>query len=63
MIKIVRTSSENIDFISLVNQLDADLAVRDGDDHSFYDQFNKIDHIKYAVILYKNNEPVACGSN
>ena len=62
MIDIVRTSSKNIDFISLVNQLDADLAVRDGDDHSFYHQFNKIDHIKYAVILYENSKAVACGA-
>ena len=62
MITILRTSSENKDFISLVNLLDADLALRDGNEHSFYHQFNKIDLIKYAVILYENNLAVACGS-
>jgi putative acetyltransferase len=62
MITILRTSSENKDFISLVNLLDADLALRDGDEHSFYHQFNKIDLIKYAVILYENNLAVACGA-
>ncbi|PHR14980.1 MAG: GNAT family N-acetyltransferase [Aequorivita sp.] len=61
--KIVRTESTNKDFIMLVKQLDADLAVRDGDDHPFYDQFNKIDSIKYAVVAYdENNTPVGCGA-
>ncbi len=62
MIKIVRTSSENKDFIGLVKLLDADLAERDGDDHAFYHQFNKIDVIKHAIILYENQKPVGCGA-
>jgi hypothetical protein len=44
MIEIVRTNSDNQDFINLVKLLDADLAIRDREDHSFYAQFNKIDH-------------------
>ncbi len=62
MIKIIRTSSENKDFIGLVKLLDADLAERDGDDHAFYHQFNKIDVIKHAIILYENQKPVGCGA-
>jgi GNAT superfamily N-acetyltransferase len=62
MIKIVRTSSENKDFIDLVKLLDADLAERDGDDHTFYHQFNKIDVIKHAVVLYENQKPLGCGA-
>ena len=62
MIKIVRTSSENKDFIDLVKLLDADLAERDGDDHAFYHQFNKIDIIKHAVVLYENQKPLGCGA-
>lgn len=62
MIEIVRTSSENQDFIALVAKLDADLAVRDGDDHAFYHQFNNIDVIKHAIVLYENQEPVGCGA-
>ena len=42
MTKIIRTDSDNKDFIELVKYLDADLAVKDGDQHSFYNQFNKI---------------------
>ena len=62
MIKFIRTNSEHIDFINLVKLLDTDLAKRDGDDHSFYDQFNKLDNIKHTLVLYINNKPVACGA-
>jgi putative acetyltransferase len=62
MIKIIRTDSNNPDFIDLVKHLDADLAERDGTDHSFYSQFNKINKLKYAVVAYENNKPIACGA-
>jgi len=62
MIQLLRTDSENKDFIELVRKLDADLAERDGKDHSFYAQFNKIDRIKYAVVAYENEKPVGCGA-
>ncbi len=51
MIHLKRSDSENEDFTILVKQLDADLTIRDGDDHPFYDQFNKLDSIKYTVGL------------
>lgn len=35
MITLRRTSSENSDFIQLIKLLDADLAIRDGEDHAF----------------------------
>jgi putative acetyltransferase len=62
MIHCIRTNSENEDFRKLVRELDADLSIRDGDDHSFYSQFNKIDKIKYAIVAYAGNEPVGCGA-
>lgn len=63
MITLLRTDSKNEDFKTLVKQLDADLATRDGDDHLFYDKFNKIDTIKYVAIAYnENNLPVGCGA-
>ena len=62
MITIIKTNSTNADFIELVKQLDADLAERDGNEHAFYHQFNKIDMIKHAVVLYENNVPVGCGA-
>jgi GNAT superfamily N-acetyltransferase len=62
MIKLVRTNSEDIDFITLVKFLDFDLAERDGDEHSFYAQFNKINLIKHVVVLYENGKPIGCGA-
>lgn len=62
MIKLVRTNSKNIDFIKLVKLLDSDLKVRDGEDHEFYNQFNKIDLLNHVVIAYKNNIPISCGA-
>ena len=62
MIRLVRTDSGNQDFIELVKFLDADLAIRDGADHSFYAQFNKIDKIKHVVVAYENNKPIGCGA-
>lgn len=62
MLENVRTNSSNTDFINLVKQLDRDLAVRDGDEHAFYAQFNKVDQIRHVVLLYKNNIAIACGA-
>ena len=62
MITFTRTDSENNDFMSLVALLDADLKVRDGVDHSFYAQYNKIDMIRNAIVCYENNKPVGCGA-
>jgi putative acetyltransferase len=62
MIHCIRTNSENEDFRNLVRELDKDLSIRDGEDHSFYSQFNKIDKIKYAIVAYEGDEPVGCGA-
>jgi len=59
---LIRTDSDNADFRTLVALLDRDLAVRDGDDHTFYAQFNKVDTIKEVVIAYQNGAPVGCGA-
>ncbi|MDN3586583.1 GNAT family N-acetyltransferase [Pedobacter aquatilis] len=59
---LIRTDSNNTDFRELVLLLDKDLAVRDGDEHVFYSQFNKVDAIREVVIAYLNGNPVACGA-
>ncbi|OXB17656.1 N-acetyltransferase [Flavobacterium reichenbachii] len=59
---IKRTNSDDIDFIKLVASLDQDLAIRDGEDHAFYNQFNKIDKIKHTIVYYENDIPVGCGA-
>jgi putative acetyltransferase len=57
-----RTNSDNIDFQKLVEALDADLKIRDGEDNDFYVQFNKITAIKHAIVAYDSNLPVGCGT-
>ncbi|MDB2385551.1 GNAT family N-acetyltransferase [Polaribacter sp.] len=60
--KIVRTNSENQDFVNLVKQLDNYLKITDGDEHEFYNQFNHIAILKHVVVIYKDNIAVACGA-
>ena len=62
MIKLIRTDSSDKDFIELVYLLDKELQIRDGDDHSFYAQYNKIDKIKNVVVLYEDDIAVGCGA-
>ncbi|MEZ5427957.1 MAG: GNAT family N-acetyltransferase [Pyrinomonadaceae bacterium] len=62
MLKIIRTNSENEDFRELVGLLDRDLSIRDGAEHAFYAQFNKIDMIAHAVVAYQAEEAVGCGA-
>lgn len=62
MIILRRTDSDDPDFKALVRLLDADLAERDGADHGFYAQFNKIDKIRHAVVCYENDQPIGCGA-
>jgi N-acetylglutamate synthase-like GNAT family acetyltransferase len=62
MIKLLRTDSENADFRALVALLDADLAIRDGAEHAFYAQFNKINKIRHVVVAMENEIAVGCGA-
>ena len=56
-----RTHSQDSDFKELVKLLDADLVIRDGDEHEFYNQFNKLDAIKHVVVAYEKGEAVGGG--
>ncbi|HAX48695.1 MAG TPA: GNAT family N-acetyltransferase [Ignavibacteria bacterium] len=62
MFKILRTDSENTQFLELVDQLNSDLAVRDGQDRVFYNQFNKLDAIKHVIIVFEDKIPAGCGA-
>jgi putative acetyltransferase len=62
MLSFIRTNSSHPHFVELVKLLDADLAIRDGADHAFYAQFNKINMIQHVIVAYENDVPVACGA-
>ena len=62
MTTTIRTDSGHADFRELVKQLDIYLMGINGDDHDFFDQFNKIDNIKHVVVLYNEGIPSGCGA-
>ena len=62
MYSIIKTNSENKAFQQLVIELDKELAIRDGDEHAFYDQFNKITTIKHVILVYEEDKAVGCGA-
>ncbi|MBK8341588.1 MAG: GNAT family N-acetyltransferase [Flavobacteriales bacterium] len=60
--RLVRTDASDPAFQELVAELDKDLAIRDGKDHAFYAQFNRIDSIRHAVVVMHGTLPVGCGA-
>ena len=62
MITVTRTTSNNPDFEKLVIELDAVLAILDGEDHAFYAQFNKSSALKNAIIAYENETAIGIGA-
>jgi putative acetyltransferase len=58
---IQRTTANDKDFQLLVSQLDYELWNELKEDQATYDQFNKVDNIPTAILVYYHNEPVACG--
>ncbi len=57
-----RTGSSDPDFRELVAELDKDLAIRDGNDHAFFAQFNGSDTIKHVVVVTDGTLAVGCGA-
>jgi len=59
---IKRLDSTHPDFQNLVQLLDTDLAVHNGDDNAFFEQFNTIDKLKNCTVAYIDELPAACGA-
>ena len=62
MLTLFRTDASDPDFVKLVSLLDQELAERDGDDHSFYQQFNHIDRLRHVVIIKEGDQAIGCGA-
>jgi len=56
-----RTDTDDFAFHFLVKLLDQELWKELKEDQSTYDQHNKVPGIATAVLVYYNEEPVACG--
>ena len=61
-IDILKTESHHKDFKKLVYELDLYLTEIDGEDHSFYAQYNQLSQINHCVILYLDGCTVSCGA-
>ncbi len=61
-IVLLRIRGDNKDFTGLVDLLDEVLRESDGDDHTFFAQFNKLDGESKVVVAYMNNIPAGCGA-
>jgi putative acetyltransferase len=57
-----RTNSNHPGFRELVKELDAYLAVIDGDEHDFYAQYNGIESLDHVIVIYEQEKAVACGA-
>jgi putative acetyltransferase len=62
MIVARRMNSEDADFQALVEDLDLDLKIRDGDEHVFYAELNKTGTMKHVVVAYDGEKAVGCGA-
>jgi GNAT superfamily N-acetyltransferase len=58
---IERTSSTNINFQWLIEQLDNELWNELKEDQAQYDQYNKVANLNTVVVVYVNDHPAACG--
>ena len=57
-----RVNSSDSDFRALVKKLDEDLAIRDGEDHRFYAQFNGIENLNNAIVTVLEEKAIGCGA-
>lgn len=62
MINLVRTNAADQEFINLVKLLDQELSKRDGPEHAFYGEFNKIDKIRNVVVAFAEGKAIGCGA-
>lgn len=59
-ITLLHTTSDHADFNALVMKLNADLTMRYGDVQKQYDQYNKVEAIPTAIVVYFDNQPAGC---
>ncbi|HZL11372.1 MAG TPA: GNAT family N-acetyltransferase [Prolixibacteraceae bacterium] len=59
--EFLHTTSDHSDFRKMVHALDEDLYQRNGETQKQYEQYNQIDKIKHAIVIYIDNKPFGCG--
>jgi GNAT superfamily N-acetyltransferase len=61
VVKLIRCTSKSPDFLSLIKELDADLAQRNGTLQWSYDKYNKLPEIETVVVAYIGKVAIGCG--
>ncbi len=59
---IQRTTSASPEFQKLARELERDLAIRDGDRHAVYAEFNRADSLPMLVVAIEDGVSVGCGA-
>ena len=62
MLSITKTNSQNLDFLKLVEALDKELAIRNGNANDFFVQYNKVDFINHVILAYTDDIAIGCGA-
>jgi putative acetyltransferase len=57
-----KTNAQDLDFKTLIKSLDQDLAITDGEEHGFYNQFNGTVNINHVLVAYENSIALSCGA-
>jgi putative acetyltransferase len=57
---IKRADSDHPDFKKLASELESDLKICDGINHSNYGNLNKIDKLNHVLISYQSEMPIGC---
>ena len=60
--ELKRLTSPDQDLLGLIQELDKELAITDGDEHAFYNQYNGLENINHFVIIQKEEAYIACGA-
>jgi putative acetyltransferase len=60
--KLVRTNGADADFRQLVFLLDEGLKITDGDEFSFFAQYNKSEDIQNVIVAYHDGIAAGCGA-
>lgn len=60
MLKLLKTTSENADFVRLIAELDADLNSRYGALQAQYNAYNHVELLDTLIVAYVDNQAAGC---
>ncbi len=58
---VKEVSIHNSKLLELISELDRGLAINDGEEHGFYNQFNGLEELSKVFVGYIDDQAIACG--